>query len=108
MWVALGASHHYASRTEHKWGDSSGSYDFEPFYKLEIKQQAGKSWCHLFRYTADARIHGKIAETFCETVEEAICQAEWEFGVHAEEWHTVMTESLPEYPSDSDDYKYKN
>jgi hypothetical protein len=108
MRVALGAAHHYASRTEHRWVDSTGSYAFEPFFKLEIKQEAGKSWCHLFRYTTDNRIHGKIAETFCDTVEDAICQAEWEFGVRAEEWQTVAAETAPECPSDSDDYKYKN
>ena len=89
MWVELGAPHHHAGRTDHQWADSTGSYTFEPFYRLEIKQEAGTSWCLLYYFAKDNRPEGQIAHGHHESVEEALDQAEFEFGVRPDEWQTI-------------------
>src|ERR1035441_5763965 len=98
MRVDLGAPHHHASLTDHGWMDSTGSYKFEPFYRLEIKQEPGKHWCFLFCFTKDARPHGQVSESEFQTVEEALCQAEWEFGVRHDEWK-ILSPQVTNTPS---------
>jgi hypothetical protein len=89
MRVALGAVHHYASRTKHTWTDFQGRHEFAPFFRVEIAQHPGESSCYLFRFSEDNR----IADTWHETMGDALNQAEWEFGVRADEWQTVKQEN---------------
>jgi hypothetical protein len=56
--------------------------------KLEIAQCPGQKECYLFHVCED----GTLADTWHQTVEEALDQAEWEFDVHPDEWKITTTE----------------
>lgn len=85
LWrVALGPSHH-ASLTKHSIRDEDGERNFPPFVSLEIASYDGEESCYLFHICAN----GQVADTSHQTVDEAIDQAEWEFGVRPEEWTLV-------------------
>ena len=88
MKATLGAPHHYASRTKHTVKDQHGSRDFPPFVCLEIVQDPRAESCYLFHISED----GQIADTWHETIADAIDQAEWELGVRPDEWQSVTDE----------------
>jgi hypothetical protein len=73
--VRLGPQHH-PSLTKHTISDISGTREFPPFVE------------YLFHVCAD----GQAADTWHESVEEAVDQAEWEFGVQPDEW------AAPDHP----------
>jgi hypothetical protein len=79
--VRLGSNHH-ASLAKHTISDVKGSRNFPSFDELEIAAYPGQNGCYLFRMCAD----GQGTDTWHETIEDALAQAEWEFGVKAEEW----------------------
>jgi len=81
--VRLG-SHHHASLTKHTIRDGNDQRSFPPFVALEIASYPEKQSCYLFHICAD----GQGTDTWHESVEEALEQAEWEFGVKPEEWTT--------------------
>jgi hypothetical protein len=79
----LGPQHH-ASLTKHTMSDGKGTRAFPPFVELEIAAYPDDKGCYLFHICAD----GQGTDTWHETIEDALHQAEWEFGVKAEEWIT--------------------
>jgi hypothetical protein len=58
------------------------SKDFSPFVSLEIAQYPEDSGFYLLHICSD----GAVADTHHESMEEAIHQAEFEFGVQSNEW----------------------
>jgi hypothetical protein len=56
--------------------------DFPPFVTLEIAQFPSDSGFYLLHICAN----GEVADTWHQTVEEAMHQAEFEFGVQPGEW----------------------
>jgi hypothetical protein len=81
--VRLGPQHH-ASLTKHAISDGKDIRPFPPFVELEIAAYPGEKSCYLFHICAD----GQGTDTWHETIDDAVHQAEWEFGVKAEEWIT--------------------
>jgi len=88
--LRLGPNHHF-SLTKHTICDGKGEWNFPPFVELVIAAHPGEENCFLFRVCAD----GRVADTWHETVEDALHQAEWEFGATPDEWIT------PDAPEDS-------
>ncbi len=82
MKVLLGKHHLRPGRTRHQIADGHGRRGFPPFVRLEIAQYPGDSSYYLLHICGD----GQIADTNHETIEEAMHQAEWEFGVQPNEW----------------------
>ena len=76
--VVLGSHHLHPGRTLHR----VNSKDFSPFVSLEIAQSPGDSGFYLLHICSD----GAVADTHHESMEEAMHQAEFEFGVHSNEW----------------------
>lgn len=84
--VALGGSHHLRpGRTRHTIKDANGIREFAPFVALEIASYPNTESCYLFHISEN----GELADTWHQSVEEAIQQAEWEFGVQRDEWINV-------------------
>jgi hypothetical protein len=85
MKAALGARHLRPGRTRHMISDGKGQREFPPFVRLEIAQYPGDEGCYLLHICED----GSTADTWHETVDEALHQAEWEFGVLGSEWQVI-------------------
>ena len=83
--ATLGANHLRPGRTRHSISDGKGCREFPPFVRLEIAQFPGDQECYLLHICED----GAMADTWHETVEEALHQAEWELGVQESEWQVV-------------------
>ena len=79
--VRLGA-HHHASLTKHTISDSKGTRPFPPFVELAIAADPGETICYLFHVCGD----GRVADTWHESIDEAVGQAEFDFGVQPGEW----------------------
>ena len=79
--VKLGP-HHHPSLTTHTRSDLQGVRPFPPFVELEIASYPQEQGCYLFHICAD----GQGADTWHQSVGEAVDQAEWEFGVRPDEW----------------------
>jgi hypothetical protein len=86
--VRLGP-HHHPSLAKHTISDTSGKREFPPFTELLIAAYPTETSCYLFHVSAD----GQVADTWHESVDEALDQAEWEFAVRPEEW------TVPEQPA---------
>lgn len=76
--VVLGEHHLRPGRTRH----TLNGKDFPSFVSLEIAQYPNDSGFYLLHIA----VNGQIADTHHETVEEAMHQAEFEFGVQKDEW----------------------
>ncbi|MGO9435734.1 MAG: hypothetical protein ACLPH3_24200 [Terracidiphilus sp.] len=76
--VALNEGHLRPGRTRH----SSNGKEFRPFTSLAICQSPGDAGYFLMHIGEK----GQAADTWHENLEDAMHQAEWEFGVQAEEW----------------------
>ena len=76
--VVLGSHHFRPGRTVHRVNGK----DFPPFVSLEIAQYPGDSGFYLLHICSD----GAVADTHHESMEEAMHQAEFEFGVQSNEW----------------------
>ncbi len=87
MEVSLGVHHLRPGRTRHTISNGAGEREFPPFVKLKIAQSRYSSdlGFYLLHICAD----GSMADTYHSTVEEALHQAEREFGVQRSEWHVV-------------------
>jgi hypothetical protein len=83
--VALGPHHLQPGRTKHTISDSKGNRDFPPFVALEIASYPGEESCYLFHLCES----GECADTWHQSLQEAVEQAESEFGVHESEWMDV-------------------
>jgi hypothetical protein len=88
MEVALGANHLRPGRTRHTISNSATQQEFPPFVRLEIAKYPGDQGWYLLHICED----GSMADTYHETVEEALHQAEWESGIQRNEWHVVPQE----------------
>lgn len=84
------SSHHHPSLTKHTISDGRGERAFPPFIELVIAAYPGETSCYLFHVCAD----GQVADTWHESIEEAVDQAEWEFGVKPEEWIAPETPEM--------------
>lgn len=76
--VVLGGHHLRPGRTRH----SMNGKDFPPFVSLEIAQYPNDSGFYLLHICAS----GEVADTWHESLEEAMHQADFEFGVQTNEW----------------------
>jgi hypothetical protein len=76
--AALGERHLRPGRTKH----ASNGQEFPPFTSLVICQSPGDAGFFLMHICEN----GRAADTWHENLEDALHQAEWEFGVQAEEW----------------------
>jgi hypothetical protein len=88
--VTLGP-HHHAGLTKHTIRDTDGEQRFPPFVSLEIASYDGEASCYLFHICGD----GQVADTWHQTLDEALDQAEQEFGVRPEEWSVAGEASEP-------------
>jgi hypothetical protein len=80
--VRLGP-HHHPSLTKHSISRAGGKQDFPPFTELVIAAaEPAEAGCYLFHVTAA----GHAADTWHQSVDEALGQAEYELGVRPEEW----------------------
>jgi hypothetical protein len=82
--VTLGPQHH-ASLAKHSISGGQGVRNINAFVELEIAVCPGESSCYLFHTSAD----GQMTDTWHESVEDALDQAEWEFGVLPDDWSTT-------------------
>jgi hypothetical protein len=80
--VVLGRHHLQPGRTRHTISDTNGIREFPKFVALEIAGYANAESCYLFHICEN----GQVADTWHQTIEDAIHQAEYEFGVQREEW----------------------
>jgi hypothetical protein len=80
--VALNENHLRPGRTRHTLVDSKGAREFPPFTSLEIAQHPGDSGFYLLHLCEG----GTGTDTWHENLDDALHQAEWEFGVLPEEW----------------------
>lgn len=69
-------------RVRHALIDEVGSRSFSEFVRLEIATYGSDRGFYLFHICAD----GKVADTWHETLEDAIHQAEFEFEIRPDEW----------------------
>ncbi len=76
--VVLTDHHLRPGRTRHTMNGT----DFPPFVSLEIAQFPNDSGFYLLHICAT----GEVADTWHETLEDAMHQAEFEFGVQEDEW----------------------
>ena len=79
--VVLGDHHLRPGRTRH----TMNGKDFPAFASLEIAQFPNDSGFYLLHICAT----GEVADTWHQTIEDAMHQAEFEFGVRKEEWTTA-------------------
>ena len=77
--VRLGAGHAPTGRTVHRRGEAEIPVPAE----LRIIQAAGESGCYLVHLDAAG---AELTDTFHDTLEDALAQAEWEFQVRPGEW----------------------
>jgi hypothetical protein len=80
------ASHHLTpGRTKHHLADANGTRDFPPFVSLSIVHEPGGTACYLMHECEN----GPGTDTWHQSLDAAIHQAEWEFGVLPEEWKVI-------------------
>lgn len=83
MRLTLQPHHVPTGNTTHKLGSPDGrQQDFPPFVRLEIAQYEGDTGFYLLYYPETG--HG--TDTWHLSLDDALHQAEYEFGVKAEEW----------------------
>ena len=90
MKATLGTNHLRPGRTRHAIRDARGEREFPPFVRLEIAKYPGDQGYYLLHICED----GSMADTHHSTLEEAVHQAEWEFGVQGNEWQVVHPTEL--------------
>jgi hypothetical protein len=84
--VTLKEHHLSPSRTKHILSDSNGVRPFPPFTSLTVARYGEEPGYYLM-HICDNSLG---TDTWHETLEEALHQAEWEFGVLPEEWTDVQ------------------
>jgi hypothetical protein len=86
--VLLGRQHLTPGRTLHTIHDKDGSRPFPQFTSLEIAHHEGSNEYYLFHICSD----GQVADTWHQSMADALRQAEWEFGVQSHEWMDIAEE----------------
>jgi hypothetical protein len=84
--VKLEEHHLNPGRTKHTISDANGIRPFPPFTSLAITRYGEGNACYLMHICDD----NSVADTWHETLDDALYQAEWEFGVRPEEWIEVQ------------------
>jgi hypothetical protein len=84
--VKLGEHHLNPGRTKHTLSDASGTRPFPPFTSLAITRY-GEDASYYLMHICDENLG---TDTWHETLDDALHQAEWEFGVRPEEWTEVQ------------------
>jgi hypothetical protein len=80
--VTLGDQHLHPGRTRHTIADKQGKREFPPFVALKITHCPGESGYFLMHICED----GQVADTWHQSLDDAMYQAEWELGVQPQEW----------------------
>ena len=80
--VKLGDHHLSPGRANDMIVGSNGKRPFAPFKELIIAHDPGTVGCYLMHHSID----GRAADTWHESLEDALHQAEWEFEVELSEW----------------------
>jgi hypothetical protein len=83
--VLLGPQHFTPGRTLHTVLDKDGSRPFPPFTSLEIAHYEGSNEYYLFHICGD----GQVADTWHQSLADALYQAQWELGVQPNEWMDI-------------------
>jgi hypothetical protein len=83
--VSLGPHRLRPGQTKHTKRDASGLREFPPFVALGVASYPKEQSCYLFHICEN----GEGTDTWHQTLEEALDQAEWEFGVQRNEWVDV-------------------
>ncbi len=86
--VLLGPQHLTPGRTIHILHDKDGSRPFSPFTSLEIAHYEGSNEYYLLHICGD----GQVADTWHQSIADALYQAESELGVHSHEWMDIAEE----------------
>ena len=84
--VKLGSHHLNPGRTTHTISDARGTRAFPPFVSLAITRYGDDPGYYLMHISDD----NSVAHTWLETLDDALYQAEWEFGVRPDEWTEVQ------------------
>ena len=84
--VKLGKHHFNPGRTKHTLSDANGTRPFPPFTSLAITRYGEDVGYYLMHICDD----NSGTDTWHETLDDALHQAEWEFGVRPEEWTEVQ------------------
>jgi hypothetical protein len=86
MWslfrIELGPQFPPTGNTKHTLRDSTGSRPFPPFTALEIVHTPGEAGFYLMHECSD----GIGTDTWHETLDDAMQQADFEFGVKPTDW----------------------
>ena len=77
--IVLEARHQPTGKTRHY----HGKRELPPAAVLKIGKYDGEEGFYLFYFDADGH---ELTDTFHDTLEEALAQAEWEYGVEPDEW----------------------
>jgi hypothetical protein len=83
--VLLGPQHLSPGRATHTLIDSKGVRRFKLFKSLVIAHYLNSIGYYLFHLCAD----GSGTDTWHESLEDALHQAEWEFEVKPDEWEDI-------------------
>lgn len=83
--LILGPHHLRPGRTRHTIHDARGYREFPAFVELEIASYPNETSCYLFHIAEN----GEVADTWHQSIEDAMHQAEYEFGVQIDEWLDV-------------------
>jgi hypothetical protein len=84
--ASLGPQHLNPGSTIHKLSDSKGGLPFPPFKSLEIAHDPDSKGFYLFHICAD----GQGTDTWHESLQDALHQAEFEFAVKPDEWEDIQ------------------
>jgi hypothetical protein len=77
--LRLTQAHSPTGKTRHR----SGGALLPPPAELRIAQYSNDPGYYLLHYDSDGR---EMTDTYHDSLEDAIAQAEWEFGAHEGEW----------------------
>jgi len=80
--VVLNEGHIRPGRTKHTLCDEHGSREFPPFVSLVIARYPGDSGYYLLHLCEN----GQGTDTWHQSLDEALHQAEYEFEVKHEDW----------------------
>src|SRR6202047_3181974 len=83
--VLLGQQHLSPGRTVHRISDSKGIRSFPPFKSLVIAHYPESTGYYLFHLCAD----GPGTDTWHDSLEDALHQADYEFEVKPDEWEDI-------------------
>lgn len=84
--VKLGPQHHRPGKTRHMFSDGGQIRPFPPFVSLTIAQPTSEGGGYYLMHECESHFG---TDTHHDSLQEALGQAEFEFGVKREEWVDV-------------------